>query len=109
MDKVNYLVVGTNNIVSLEDNYESIGLICGLQKLDATQPLPAGSSIVPIAELTKTGILRRTRIKVGTRDLRMIYMTPTNFSKIQELVGLTYAGLTIKQAYFAGLPLGKTP
>lgn len=93
-------LVGTNQIVILEDIYETIGEICGISKITDTPP--DGATTASIRSLVANGTIRRATVRLSNGKIRTVYMAAANCPKVGALQTLAYAtGLTIKTAYFS--------
>lgn len=97
-------LVGTNKIVLLEDVYstdQGIGEICGITKINISDPLPTDAETYTARQLVTQGFLRRVKLRLTNKKTRVIYMLSANSPKIGGLTGLSYVGgLTVKTAYF---------
>lgn len=94
-------LVGTNKILNLEDVYGNIGDICGITKIDSSNPLPDDADTISIRQATSNGILRRAVVRLASGKIRTVYMVAANCPKVGALANLEYTtGLKIKSARF---------
>lgn len=94
-------LVGTNKVLNLEDVYTDIGDLCGIKKVDDSNPVPDDFDTIDVTKSCANGTIRRAVVRLTNGKIRTVYMTAASSSKVGALVNLEYTtGLKIKSARF---------
>lgn len=89
-----------NKIISLPDEYDAIGTICGVKKL-AGAPV-AGSETISVTAAIAHGLVRRATVRLDTKKTKCVIMVAANCPQVGALATLKLGATdTIKSAYFS--------